>query len=161
LELAVRLDSGTWTGSRHNLFARAAVTALPTARFEGARFSNIPGFASVSVSGNRLPYAPETTVTAAVGYAHPSWLTAQLELVHVGDQLADDLNSVAATADGQRGRLPAYTVWNASLNLPVGRHLVAFASVKNLLDRLYVVDRTRGLLPGMPRVAQAGLSARF
>jgi Fe(3+) dicitrate transport protein len=160
-ELGARLDSGTWTGSRHNVFARAALTALPTARFEGARFSGLPGFAGVSVSGNRLPYAPETTVTAAIGYAHPSSATAQLELVHVGGQFADDLNSVVPSADGQRGRLPAYTIWNASLNVPVGRHLVAFASVKNLFDRLYVVDRTRGLLPGMPRVAQAGLSARF
>jgi len=160
-ELSARVDSGTWTGSRHNLFVRGAFTALPTARFEGARFSGIPGLTDLSVSGNRLPYAPERNLSVAVGYAHPSSLNAQVELIHVSRQFADDLNTVAPSADGQRGRIPAHTIWNASLNVPVGRHLVAFASVKNLFDELYIVDRTRGILPGMPRVAQAGLSARF
>jgi Fe(3+) dicitrate transport protein len=162
LELAGRLDTGTLTASSHNLSLRLAVTFLPTARFEGVRFSNISGFSRVSVSGNRLPYAPERTLTASVGYTHPTGLSGLIELVHVGEQFTDDLNSVEVSADGQRGRIPAGTIWNATFNHELrARHLTAFLAVKNLLDRLYVVDRSRGTLPGPPRTIQAGLEVRF
>jgi Fe(3+) dicitrate transport protein len=160
LELGVRLDSGTLTGSRHNVFVRSAFTWLPVARFEGNRFSNVLGSSSVSVSGNRLPYAPGTLLTLALGYAHPRGLTAQVEAVHVGEQLADDLNSVAASADGQRGLIPAHTTCNVALSWDL-RRVTLFVTAKNLLDELYVADRARGMIPGSPRLVQAGLSTRF
>ena len=34
-------------------------------------------------------------------------------------------------------------------------------AVKNLFDELYIVDRTRGILPGSPRLVQAGVRLRF
>jgi Fe(3+) dicitrate transport protein len=160
LELGARLDSGSITGSGHNVFVRGAFTWLPVARFEGTRFSNVPGQGSVSVSGNRLPYAPENLLTFAVGYRHPSSLLAQLETVHVGEQFADDLNSVPASADGQRGLVPAYTILNLALSYDV-RRLTLYATVKNLLDELYLVDRSRGMLPGPPRLFQLGIATRF
>jgi Fe(3+) dicitrate transport protein len=162
LEVGLRVNSAALLGSRHDVFLRAAFTALPTARFEGARFSSVPGFASVSVTGRRLPYAPERLLTASVGYAHPGGVSTQLEAVYVSEQFGDDLNSVAPSLDGQRGLIPACTVWNASLNVDLrllrGR---VFLTVKNLLDRTYIVDRTRGLLPGSPRLVQAGVDLRF
>jgi Fe(3+) dicitrate transport protein len=36
-----------------------------------------------------------------------------------------------------------------------------FATVKNLLDATYVVDRTRGMLPGSPRLLQGGAKFSF
>jgi len=39
--------------------------------------------------------------------------------------------------------------------------VTAFATVKNVFDNLVVVDRTRGLLPGMPRLMQFGLERAF
>jgi Fe(3+) dicitrate transport protein len=160
LEVGARLDSGTPTGSRHNLFVRGALTWLPVARFEGTRFSGVPGFPGVSVSGNRLPYAPETLLTASVGYSHPRGVTAQVEAVHVGEQFADDLNSVAPSADGQRGPVPAHTIWNVTLSWDL-RRFTFFVTGKNLLDELYLADRTRGMIPGPPRLVQAGVSTRF
>lgn len=159
-ELAVQADSTAITGSRHNVFLRAVFTALPVARFEGTRFSNVPGSGSTSVSGNRLPYAPERTLTAALGYRHPRGLAAQIESVHVGEQYADDLNTRESTADGQRGLLPAYTVWNLALSWDL-RRVTLFVTAKNLLDELFLADRSRGMLPGPPRLVQAGLTARF
>jgi Fe(3+) dicitrate transport protein len=58
-EGAVRFDSGTLWESVHNVFLRAAFTVVGTARFEGARRSSVPGFSTVGVSFNRLPYARE------------------------------------------------------------------------------------------------------
>jgi Fe(3+) dicitrate transport protein len=160
LELGVRLDTGTLTGSTHNVFVRGALTLLPVARFEGTRFSNVPGSASVSVSGNRLPYAPETLLTFAVGYTHARGLLAQVEAVHVGEQFTDDLNSVAASADGQRGLIPAHTTCNLAVSWDL-RRVTLFVTAKNLLDELYLADRTRGMIPGSPRLLQAGLRTRF
>jgi Fe(3+) dicitrate transport protein len=161
-ELGARLDSGPWLRSAHNLSLRLALTALPTARFEGTRFSNVPGFATVGVEGNRLPYAPERTLTASVGYTHPGGASAFLEAVQVSEQFADDLNSVEPSADGQRGLIPGSTLWNATLNYPVPRlRATLFVTAKNLFDTLYIADRSRGVLPGTPRLLQAGVTARF
>ena len=160
LELGLRVDTGTLTGSTHNVFVRGALTLLPVARFEGSRFSSVPGSSSVSVSGNRLPYAPENLLTFAVGYTHPRGLLAQVEAVHVGEQFADDLNSVAASADGQRGLIPAHTLWNVAVSWDL-RRVTLFVTAKNLLDELYLADRARGMIPGSPRLVQAGISTRF
>ena len=160
LELGARLDGGALTGSRHNLFARGAFTWLPVARFEGARFSSVPGQGGASVSGNRLPYAPETLLTLALGYTHPRGLTAQVEAVHVGGQFADDLNTVAASTDGQRGLIPAHTLCNVAVSWDL-RRVTIFVTAKNLLDELYLADRARGMIPGSPRLVQAGVSTRF
>jgi Fe(3+) dicitrate transport protein len=160
LEVGVRLDSATLTGSRHNVFVRGAFTWLPVARFEGTRFSSVAGQGSVSVGGNRLPYAPESLATLALGYTHPRGLTAQVEAVHVGGQFADDLNSLAATADGQRGLIPAYTICNLALSYDL-RRVTLYATAKNLFDELYLVDRSRGMIPGPPRLVQVGLATRF
>ena len=160
VELGARLDSGTLTGSRHNLFLRVAFTWLPVARFESVRFSSVPGRSSVSASGNRLPYAPESLLTLAVGYGHPRGLTAQIEVVYVGEQFADDLNSITPSADGQRGPIPAYTNCNAALSWDF-RRLTLYVTVKNLFDEVYLVDRSRGMIPGAPRLVQAGFATRF
>jgi Fe(3+) dicitrate transport protein len=36
-----------------------------------------------------------------------------------------------------------------------------FVALKNLLDEDYIVDRTRGILPGSPRLVQAGFKVNF
>lgn len=161
-EVGARVDSGTLTGSEHNVFARLAYTAVPTARFEGERFSNVPGFATTRVTGNRLPYSPEHALNAMVGYRHPRGVQAQLEAVVTSAQFADDLNTVASSADGQRGRIDGHTIWNATLSYDVkALDGSLFVAVKNLTDELYLADRSRGMLPGLPRLVQAGFVARF
>ena len=58
--------------------------------------------------------------------------------------------------------MPSYTVWNLTANydLPLCDCTV-FATAKNLGDELYVADMSRGLIPGMPRLVQAGFEVRF
>jgi Fe(3+) dicitrate transport protein len=156
--------NGDWESIRataHGAYSRLALTWLPVAEFTGTRFSSVGGFGSVSVSGNRLPYAPETTATFALGYRHRSGLDAQIEAQYVGGQFSDDLNTVAGTPDGQRGLIPAYTYWNAAATWRVLRSASIFVTVKNLADRTFIVDRSRGLLPGHPRLVQVGTSWRF
>jgi len=161
-------------------FVQLATTWMPIARFEGERFAFIgTGGADVAgqvyaeqnaaesrtalrVTGNRLPYAPEVTVTATLGVRHRAGLDLSAEAVHVGRQFGDAANTSVLVPDGQQGPLAANTLWNLSANwtsAPLG--VTVFATVKNVFDELVVVDRTRGLLPGMPRLLQLGLERSF
>lgn len=161
IEMGLKSDSAAWgAGSVHNVYVRVAYTWLPVAEFSGTRFSSVPGFSTVRVDGNRLPYAPEHLLTAGAGYTHPRGWDINLEAVLISDQFGDDLNTVPGTADGQRGLLSGYTLWNAAANYPV-RGSVIFVAVKNLFDRTEIADRSRGILPTAPRTFQAGIKVRF
>lgn len=162
IEMTSRLDTGTLLQSAHNVYFRVAYTYIPTAEFRGLRFSNVSGFGNVRITGNRLPYAPKNLLNATVGYSHPRGFNAMLEAVSVDRQFGDDLNTVQPSADGQRGLIPGYTVWNATVNYQVeSLKTNFFFTVKNLTDKLYIVDRSRGILPSSPRLLQAGLTFRF
>ncbi|MBM3776564.1 MAG: TonB-dependent receptor, partial [Acidobacteria bacterium] len=161
-ELSGRWDWRSALGTRHSFHLRGAWTWLPEARYEGQRYSTIPGFSRVLVTRNRLPYAPEHLLNASLGYSHTSGLNAMLESVLTGRQFGDDLNTRNGTPDGQQGILPGNAIWNATVNYPVEPLRASlFFAVKNLLNRTVIVDRSRGLLPGIPRLAQVGLQFSF
>jgi Fe(3+) dicitrate transport protein len=146
----------------NDVYFRMALTWLADARYEGTRFSAVSGQSLRSVSGNRLPYAPEVLFNAALGYEWTRWGDIQLEYVFTDQMYTDDLNTVAPTADGQRGLIPASSIWNAILNFaPTDWKVGFYLTVKNLLDEETIVDRARGILPGSPRLVQAGITARF
>jgi Fe(3+) dicitrate transport protein len=162
LELGSRFDSGPLFSSRHSMALRLAYTYLPVARFEGTRLSAVPGFSNVSVSGHRLPYAPRHLAEATVTWSHASGWNALAEVVGTGRQFGDDLNTIGGTPDGQRGLIPGFTIFNLALNYPVPRwRTTIFITTKNVGDRLYIADRSRGLLPGTPRLIQAGFRYDF
>jgi Fe(3+) dicitrate transport protein len=86
----------------------------------------------------------------------------ELEGVYTSSAFTDDLNTVEITPNGQRGEMPGYTVWNLSANYPLRAwNMNLFFTVKNLTDDLYIVDMSRGLVPGMPRLVQGGFEVRF
>ncbi len=154
LELAARADHGS------GVFGRLAYTWLPTAE-QTTAFRNVATQALVGVEGKRQPYAPEHTLTAAVGYGVGPF-RGELEAQYVGKQYSDFANTVAPTADGQKGLIDAYTVWNASLNYELQpKKTNLFLTAKNLTDKTYIVDRTRGIQVGMPRLVQAGIKYSF
>ena len=116
----------------------------------------------MSVTGFRLPYAPRTTLTAGLSYQHRGALDARVEAVYLGRQFGDALNTTTTVADGQQGILPASTLWNVAVNYTIRvTGGTMFVMVQNLFDRLYISDRTRGLLPGVPRSLQVGIAQPF
>lgn len=160
LEFSGQFDSGVLFESRHNIYVRTAYTWLPIAEFNGVRFSSVTP--SISIAGNRLPYVPETTVTTSLGYSHTNGFDAFVENVYVGRQFGDDLNTINQTANGQRGAIPAQTYWNATGNYRVEQWKTTFfVTAKNLFDRTFIIDRSRGILPSSPRLLQAGVHIKF
>jgi len=152
------------TGSSVNLglFFRAALTHVADASYVGTRFSGVSGNTTRSVTGNRLPYAPEWLINVAIGYQLGTMGEFQVEYVRTDDMFTDDLNTVAPTADGQRGLIKAADIWNLTLNIhPESWPLGAYIAVKNAGDARTIVDRSRGILPGAPRQVQFGLTKAF
>lgn len=154
LELSLRADH------RNGLFGRLAYTWLPTAEQKTA-FRNVANQAVVGVEGNRQPYAPKHTLTAAAGYGIGAF-RGELEAQYVGRQYSDFANTDTPSANGQTGEIDAYTVWNAALNYELQpKKTNLFLAVKNLTDKTYIVDRTRGIQVGMPRLVQVGVKYAF
>jgi Fe(3+) dicitrate transport protein len=148
--------------AQDDIYVRTAVTYLQDAAFEGTRFSTVPGFGAVSVTGNRLPYAPEWVWSAALGYDWKGIVSAEIEAQYTDDMFSDDLETIALQPDGQRGLIGSALVWNATVNVDIpDTPLTAYVTVKNVFDELYIVDQTRGILPGAPRLVQAGVSVKF
>jgi Fe(3+) dicitrate transport protein len=174
VELAIQ-GSSPVSAARVTPFVEVAATWLPIARFAGERFAyvgtagsdvagkvyadqNAPGTRTkLRVTGNRLPYAPEAMLTATIGARHSAGVDVRLEAVTVSGQFADPLNTRVLVPDGQQGPIAGNTLWNLTVNAPVfSTGVRAWLTVKNLTDHTVVVDRSRGLLPGMPRVVQMG-----
>ncbi|MEJ7847759.1 MAG: TonB-dependent receptor plug domain-containing protein [Pyrinomonadaceae bacterium] len=177
LEFTGQIDSGTIFSSRHNFYLRTAYTFLPTAEFRGERNSSVtsaailnlycpagrrPSTSVCSITENRLPYTPRSLLTTSVGYSHPAGIDAFVENVFIGRQFGDDLNAVNPSPNGQLGSIPAQTYWNATVNYKVEKwRTTFFVTAKNIFDRTFVVDRSRGILPSQPRLLQTGIKVTF
>ncbi|MCI0388374.1 MAG: carboxypeptidase regulatory-like domain-containing protein [Acidobacteria bacterium] len=165
LEFDGRWDTGVTFNSPHNFYVRTAYTYIGVAEYQGTRFSNVGGFNTVSIKGHRLIYSPKHLVAATIGYSHAIGFDALVEAIHTGEQFGDDLNSIEVSANGQRGLIPAYTVWNAAVNYRIGKleryAPTIFVAVKNLADDTFIVDRRRGIMVGIPRLVQGGVKIRF
>ncbi len=186
LEMSGRIDSAPITGSDHNLWAQAAWTFLPTARFgttSDAAFSAGDGGVIGAVcaeddgcfngngiiAGARLPYAPRHTLSATIGYRHPAGVEARLGLDHRGRQLPDPFARVLDTAindagcsdaacSGLAGPIPAVTLVNAGLSwTPKGSPVTLFVTAWNLANRTYLASRVDGMAAGRQRMVVGGL----
>lgn len=164
-ELSGRADFGRWLAGPHNPFVELAWTFLPTAdqkspleRVDGQ------GIVAGSARGNRLPYAARNTLTSTFGYSHPDGFEGRLEAVFIDEQYSDFANTdtAAFNGNGLSGKISGNTVWNLATNyaLPTTQATV-FLTVKNLFDETYIVDRTRGIVPGAPRLVQFGVEYRY
>jgi Fe(3+) dicitrate transport protein len=145
-------------------YANISLTWLPIARLESPFVAVVDGaVVGGSAAGNRLPYAPETTATLRLGYTKGAW-DASIEMQTVSSQYADFANTrlPLANGSGQIGKIDGYNTFSATLNyVPAIDGWSGFISIKNLTDREYIVDRTRGILLGNPRQVVAGIRYAF
>jgi Fe(3+) dicitrate transport protein len=146
----------------NGFYNRLVYTWLPMAEQDDA-FRRVDTNVVVggSEKGNRQPYAPKNTLTAALGYKINQW-DIQIEAVHVGKQYADFAETKTPSANGQRGEIASYTIYNAAVNYKLTKYKTnLFLVGKNIFDKDYIVDRTRGILTGMPALIQVGARYDF
>ena len=179
LEVYARADSRELLGTPWNIYGQVAWTYLWTAEqlspfqcVDPIAAGCVGGLAQGDTTGNRQPYAPEHLVTAKIGYAVKNF-DVNVEMVYVGAQYADFLNLESgadhpngpasdAARSGQFGKIDAYTLFNVATTYTIeSTETDLYFTVKNLFDDEYIVDRTRGILPGAPRLVQVGVKQSF
>lgn len=159
LEAAFKIDFGQLLQSKYAFYWEANGT-FAKSTFAADRFV---GSEKVNVKGNDLPYAPRLLTTQTLGFAAPGGFEIQVTGNYVSSQFSNQLNTVAASADGRTGQLKAYTVMDAAARYKwPKRKLSLFASVKNMTDARYIASRRpTGIKVGIPRTVLAGLEFRF
>ena len=163
VEAALSLDIAKAMAQPFGLIARAAATRT-AAEFSRDRFLRSPTGDTINVRGNRLPYAPEVTVSASLTLDHPSGFLVRLDGLHVGEQFADNFETRTGSANGRTGLIPAHSVFDLSARyrLPTSADLSLSAALKNVAGSKYIASRRpEGIKPGLPRTLYAGLEWRL
>ena len=115
--------------------------------------------------GNRLPYAPSNTFSALFGIRQRRGWGFQIDLSHIADQFGDNRQTVAGSADGTAGRLPAYQVVNLMVDYRVRRERWEFTpyfTIKNVANEIYIASRApQGIQPGPFCQTNFGLKITF
>ena len=133
------------------------------ATYVNAVFSEDRFINEMNISGNRTPYAPEWLINSAITLETESGWGARLVGNYVSNQFTDEVNSIAPSADGRSGEMPAYFVMDAVLNYTVANWNTNFnLTVKNITDERYISNRRpQGIRVGLPRFITAGVEFRF
>lgn len=160
IELAGRINFGHIYDSTHNFYVAGSYTNLFTAKF------NKTNAAADVFSGDRLPYAPKHLASLSLGYEHPVGFDARIGIDYVSEQQEDvsyrEGRSEEDVLSGRTGRIPAYTLLNATVNYrPVGSHLSYFLSAYNLADKEYLASRVDGMVAGRQRQVFGGIRYDF
>jgi Fe(3+) dicitrate transport protein len=100
---------------------------------------------------------------AAIGYVNrPFGFDGRVETQCISDMFADDINTVTATPNGQRGVISGWCVINVAATQYVKPlNATFYFTGKNIFDQLYIADRSRGIYGGVPLLTQAGVRWSF
>ncbi len=162
VELGGSLDLGKLAGHATSVILEGHYT------FSDARFSRdrliADGSDTVNVNGNVLPYAPRNRAHAALVIDHPAGIRTRFDASFVGRQFSDNFETVAGSANGRIGEIPAFRVYDVTLqyDIPGFRGAILSGGVKNLTDARYIASRRpEGIKVGLPRLVTLGLSYGF
>ncbi len=97
---------------------------------------------NTDLAGNDLESVPTWISRNGLNFTWKG-LLATVQYSYVSESFADALNTVTPTANGARGLVPAYGLWDAYVSWRSGRYLVRFG-VNNISDEQYFTKRPTG-----------------
>lgn len=118
-----------------------------------------------ATKGKKVENAPENIFRGGVSAGYKSLLiTAQVS--HVGETFSDANNTLAPTANGQTGLIPAYTVTDFTAAYKFTKDLNIKAGLNNVFDKRYFTRRAGGypgpgVLPADGRNFFVSVGAKF
>ena len=160
--------SGDYKMDEVGPYFRGGYTWLPTSEQSTPYVDVVKGTpVSTSVAGNRQPYSPEHMLNVSLGYERGGF-DSHIESVYVGKQFSGFSNTTVPNLNGQEGLIPGHLVWNLAINYAIQpsdatkrSSTSLFMAVKNLADKVYIVDRSRGIMTGSPRLIEGGVKYIF
>ena len=131
-------------------------------RFSANRFI-VAGINKVNVKNNQLPYAPSLMVNNSIEFESAKGAGIRLSGNYVGQQFADELNTVVASADGRNGLLTSRYITDLSAFARISKKQILFSlAVKNLTNERYIVSRRpQGIRVGIDRQIVAGIELKW
>lgn len=113
-------------------------TSFMEAKYQDAQLA--VGTENRDISGNTVESVPRWISRNGLNAAYKKW-NGVLQYSYVAESFSDPLNTVEPTANGARGIVPAYGVWDFNMSYRVFPNLVLRAGVSNLLDHQYFTKR--------------------
>ena len=161
LEAGASIDLAKQMKKNFSLVFAANATWIDS-RFSANRFI-VTGTNKVNVKNNQLPYAPSLMVNNSIEFESAKGAGIRLSGNFVGKQFADELNTVAASADGRNGLLASRYITDLSAFARLSKKQVLFSfSVKNLTNERYIASRRpQGIRVGIDRQIVAGIELKW
>jgi Fe(3+) dicitrate transport protein len=121
------------------------------------------GGETVNVKDNRLPYAPQFTLSSAFNVETDFGTGLRFTYTYIGSQYTDELNTIVPSNNGRIGEMQRYNVLDATLYHRIAGWNAQFnLSVKNLTDERYIsTRRPEGIRVGLPRFITAGIEIKL
>ena len=125
------------------------------------------------VSGNELPYAPNHNLILGLNYSIKGIVDLMFNYRYISKSFSDYENIDYAFNRGDTGPIPAYWLFNASINVHIKNKFRAFITAKNIFDKQYIGSRlhsnpgqkfassSSGIMPGAGRQINLGISYNF
>ncbi|MDZ7608069.1 MAG: TonB-dependent receptor [Cyclobacteriaceae bacterium] len=161
LEAAINMNSNEMFGSEWKIMFDMNATYI-NATYNSDRIVISSGN-DVNVNGNKLPYAPEWTISSALTAEAPFGTGIRFTNTYVGSQFTDELNTVTPSNNGRIGEMPQYYVLDVSVYQELSKYNTRFnLSIKNLTDERYIsTRRPEGIRVGLARFITAGIEVTF
>lgn len=113
-------------------------TAWMNARYTQATFASAGK--NYDISGNRLESAPVWTSRNGLRIGWRS-LNFSVQYSYVGQSFSDPLNTGIPAANGSRGPVPAYGLWDTDLSLQLHPQVKLMCGINNVTNRSYFTKR--------------------
>ncbi|HMO60659.1 MAG TPA: TonB-dependent receptor [Ferruginibacter sp.] len=161
IEAGFEADIAKAMGSTHQVIIGANATYVHS-RFIADRFIPKDGTPQ-NVRNNKLPYAPSLVVNTTVGYQSPGGLGIRFYGNYIGEQFADELNTVLPDAAGLIGKIDSRFLIDGSVYYHLPGNKVTFTlSGKNITDQRFIASRRpQGIKVGLPRFVTFGVDMKL
>lgn len=147
-----------FTNSEHKDLILFSSYAYTDARYSG-------NHKDANTKDKKVENAPQDILRAGISFGYKSFLfTTQLS--HVGAAFSDANNTLAASANGNTGLIPSYTVTDLTASYKFSKNLNIKAGVNNVGDKRYFTRRAGGYpgpgaLPADGRTFFISIGAKF
>ncbi len=161
IEAGASIDLARQMKKNFSLVVAANATWIDS-RFNANRFIAV-GSNKVNVKNNLLPYAPSLMLNHSIEFASAKGAGIRLSGNYVGRQFADELNTVAASADGRIGLLASRYITDLAAFARLSKKQILFSlAVKNLTNERYIASRRpQGIRVGIDRQFVVGMEFKW
>ena len=93
--------------------------------------------------GNLVENAPQHILRSGISFGYKYFLfTSQFN--YVSESFSDANNTITATANGQSGLIPSYTIFDATLQIKLPNRIIIKSGINNLFNEKYFTRRAGG-----------------